>query len=681
MLSSNSRFPPSSPAPSAVSAGHHQRALHPLLWCWLWLGLSSLAVADPGATTTGAALLATGNYFETEQRQHYRAAKAALRSGHLQTYRQHYRKLGDYPLKPYLEYSELTRRLHLLPYLEVDRFLDRYEHSYLARQLLRKWLAVLAKRQRWHEFQSYYKPRLGSTELRCQYLQARLNNGEEEALDQVAELWNVGKSQPDACTPLFNAWLKAGGLTPAVAWERHGKALDNRRRALAKYISGLMEPAQQRLAQLYQEVDRYPQRIGQRRRFADQSAEMQEIIQHGIRRYARRDPQAALYQWQRYDAQQLFPDTERSATQQYLATRLARAGHLQDAERLLLQSGNITSLDLIEWLARDALHQQDWDKVYRWLRQLPAEVQRSDRWIYWRARAMEALGLDDPAYPTPRQIYASLALKRSFYGFLSADTLGRDYTLVNSPVDPPRELINAVANLPGIKRARELFELGEIHHARLEWLFATRNLDAPALVASGKLAETWGWYNKGIQAMIAARHWDDLQVRFPLAYRDQMQAAARRTSIAPTLLFAIARQESAFAADVRSPAGALGLMQLMPTTARQTARRAGVRYRERDLLKPEPNITLGSSYLNQLLDQFDGNRILAAAAYNAGPHRVKQWLAKSDRQLPYDIWIETIPFKETRHYVQNVLAFSVIYGHRLGNEAPFITPSEANHRF
>lgn len=649
----------------------------PLLAALLLSVLPPAAAAEPSS----AAMLGSGNAYLQEQRRHYRAAKAALRKGYLQTYRQHYDKLLDYPLKPYLEYSELRRRLYLLPYQEVDQFLHRYDNSYLARRLLVQWLETLAERRHWHDFQSYYRANLGSTELRCQYLQARLHNGEEQALDDVAELWNVGKSQPDACTPIFNAWLQAGRLTSELAWSRHRKALESRRRALAKYVSGLMPAADQPLAQLYQEVDSYPQRIRQRRRFAEQSARMQQIIQHGIRRYARQDPVDALYQWQRYDAQQLFADAERGETQQYLATRLARAGHLQAAERLLEQADNITSSALIEWLARDALGNRDWPKVYRWLRQMPADLQRSDRWIYWRARTMEALQIDDPAYPTPRQIYASLALKRGFYGFLSADLLGRDYTLLNSPINPPRELISAVAGLPGIRRARELFELGEINRARREWLYTTRQLDPPALLASGKLAQAWGWHNKGIQAMIAARHWDDLKLRFPLAYKDQMQAAAQRTSIAPKLLFAIARQESAFAADVRSPAGAMGLMQLMPTTARQTARRAGVRYQRQDLLQPEKNIALGSRYLNQLLNQFDGNRILAAAAYNAGPHRVKQWLAKSDRQLPFDIWIETIPFKETRGYVQNVLAFSVIYGHRLGDQPRLITPAEAKHRF
>ena len=275
----------------------------------------------------------------------------------------------------------------------------------------------------------------------------------------------------------------------------------------------------------------------------------------------------------------------------------------------------------------------------------------------------------------PQQIYAGLALKRGFYGFLSADILGDEYNVIDSPVQPSDELMHAIANLPAIKRAKELWEINEITWARREWYQATRNLSPSALTAAAKTAESWGWYRKSIQAMIEAKHWDDLQLRFPLAYQDQVQQAAKTTAADPTLLFAIARQESAFAYDAKSSAGALGLMQLMPATAKQTAQRAGVKkFSTRDLIRPEINIRLGSRYLDQLLNQFDGNRIFATAAYNAGPYRVKQWLSRQEPGMPFDIWIETIPFKETRHYVQNVMVFSVIYSYRLGTQAPKILP-------
>ena len=197
------------------------------------------------------------------------------------------------------------------------------------------------------------------------------------------------------------------------------------------------------------------------------------------------------------------------------------------------------------------------------------------------------------------------------------------------------------------------------------------------LIAAASLAADWGWHYQAIFAMIGAEYWDDLQVRFPLAYAETLNKAATVNKLKPSLVFAIARQESAFGADVRSPAGAVGLMQLMPATARQTASRGGLSYQSsKDLLNPSANAALGTHYMGSLLQQFSDNRILAIAAYNAGPHRVQQWLKRLPNEVDHDVFIESIPFKETRNYVQNVLAFAVIYGYRLGESLAMISPAE-----
>ncbi len=216
-----------------------------------------------------------------------------------------------------------------------------------------------------------------------------------------------------------------------------------------------------------------------------------------------------------------------------------------------------------------------------------------------------------------------------------------------------------------------------LHDARREWRSALRERGAEDLLAAGALAARWSWHHQAIFAMIDAQYWDALELRFPLAYADTLLAASRQTAIAEPFLFAIARQESAFGVDARSPAGALGLMQLLPSTARDTARRLGVRYGGwHQLLQAETNVLLGSRYLDQLLDDFTDNRILAAAAYNAGPNRVRSWLARLPEPVDHDVFVETMPFYETRRYVQNVLAFAVIYGYRLGRDQPLVYERE-----
>jgi soluble lytic murein transglycosylase len=178
--------------------------------------------------------------------------------------------------------------------------------------------------------------------------------------------------------------------------------------------------------------------------------------------------------------------------------------------------------------------------------------------------------------------------------------------------------------------------------------------------------------------MAGATYWDDLTIRFPIVHQQIIRDRANINNIPSSLIFSIARQESAWEFDAKSRVGARGLMQLMPATAKETAKKAKLRYVKRKLFEPEYNITLGSHYLNGLLKQYNNNRALAIASYNAGPHRVKQWLKKTKASLPLDAWIETIPFKETRKYVQNVLSYEVIYNYRLGQESTLLTLAEAN---
>ena len=643
--------------------------LHSLILCFSLLCLSVPTLADASATIK-------------QQRNYYSNALQALQRGDLKTYHKYHAKLDHYPLQAYLDYQELSRRLNRLPYTDVDHFLDRFDNTYMGDNILKAWLGTLAQRHHWHDYRSYYQERLDSVVLQCYWLQSRINTGDATAYHAVGELWNVGKSQPDECTPLFKLWISKGHLTQDIAWQRHYKALEAGQTSLAQYIRKQLHGDTLKKAELLAEVSSFPERLQQQNRFAEQSPYMQQIILHGIRRYARKDSPAALQVWSRYDAQQLFADEPRRHTLEYLAEQLSRNGHSDEAEQLIAGLSELNNLSLTEAVLRDALRQQDWSRVQQWINRLPATEQQTPRWLYWRARTMEQLGINDPAHPTPKQIYTTLAMERDFYGFLSADILGRDYMLRDQPVSPPKDVVTALAARPEIQRIREFMAVNQVINARREWHHMTTRLDDVGHTAAAQLAGQWGWHRQSILSMAAARSWDDLQLRFPLAFPDQINTTASKLNMHEPLLYAIARQESAFAEDARSPVGALGLMQLMPRTAEQTARQAGIKLRPGDLLKPEHNVALGSFYLKSLLKQYKGNRILAAAAYNAGPGRVKGWLTQDAQQaVPYDIWIESIPFKETRGYVQNILSYSVIYSYRLGHkQSDFVSADEASRK-
>ncbi len=610
-----------------------------------------------------------------DQRQAYLAALKALRSGDQAVFEEKSALLSNYVLTPYLEYFALRPKLSQRPYQQVDEFLDHYAKTPIAVRLRAEWLDELAAQRRWHEYVTYYHSASANTERSCQFLWARLQTGDRAALNEVGNLWNVPHSQPNGCDPLFEAWMNSGALTADIAWQRFFSALQHRRYQLARYLRKQLPDQLKVESKLLWSVYRHPENIKNLGQFAITSPYLHDIILYGVQRYARRNAKAALYAWELHDSQQLFNDADRKEAQLTLALSLARQGENSAAETFGKRN-NIPLTNIIEAQIKEELRQQNWQAVFAQIQRLPTNLQQEDRWLYWRARAMQQLETISPALPTSDQIFTELAEKRSFYGFLAADILGKQYSLVDSPVKPSPELVNAVAQVPALLRARELFALGEFNLARREWRHATKDFDEPAMFAAGKLAQSWNWYRKGIEAMINTKYWDDLELRFPLAYRESVNLAAASTQIPSTLLFAITRQESAFAHDARSPVGAMGLMQLMPATAKETARSAGVRYKRGDLLTPDTNIHLGSQYLEKLLTQFHGNRILATAAYNAGPYRVKQWLKRTEATLPYDIWIEIIPFKETRNYVQNVLAYSVIYGYRLGEPSKMINNNE-----
>ncbi len=621
------------------------------------------------------------------QRDLYLVAQDLLARGETGDFAAMREQLLDYPLLPYLDYAWLAPRLSRLPQDAVDRFLDEHADSWVAERLEREWVAELIAQEKWPEVVRYHNPHNTTTILSCKALWARLQTGDDSALDEVPALWDVAISQPNDCDPVFGVWLERGGLTPDIVWSRLGKTLQAGNTSLARYVAGLMPEGEASLARAYLQIHQQPERLRNHEALNARNERVQEIIFHGVRRLADIDAPNAMLMLNTHNDRQGFDDAEMIALQRFIAMRLLLQGFVTETESLLRNTPGLATETLVSWILRDAMRAQDWQRIETWLDRLPEEAQQTERWTYWRARMLAEKGTpgaeaEADALSEADALFRQVAATRSFYGFLSADRLGLDYEMLNRPVPVADEQVLALYEIPAILRAYELYQTGDEAGARNEWAYAWRSMDDEQIISSGRLAESWGWYRNSIQAMIRAGYWDDLQLRFPLAYTDTFALAAQQYTIQPEFLFAVARQESAFMHDVRSPAGARGLMQLMPGTARQTAGRVGLSVSNDDLYDPDINIRLGSHYMAELLEDFAGNRILAAAAYNAGPNRVRQWLRRSaDNPLPVDKWIETIPFAETRGYVQNVLAYSVIYAYRQGDRLPLLSDTEADSRF
>ncbi len=597
------------------------------------------------------------------QRAGFLAAEEALEQNDGARYRQLKNQLKDYPLYPYLEFQELSGKVASLPSDPVNRFLSRYGDTPLANRLRLIWLNELAKRGDWQDYLSFYQPTDNATR-QCFYLRALIETGRPEgAWPGVEPVWLSGHSRPDACDPVFDAWRQAGKLTTNLVWQRIDLAMAANRTRLAKYLGRFLPSSEQGWLETWLAIHKQPQKILDLSPFEQPHRYREKILLHGLKRLARSDTDAALSGWDVLSERYSFNTEQRYQADRILALAVIRSDHPQAMQRLDRLTPRSEDSRLLETRIRAALSRQAWESALSWIQALPQDLASEERWRYWQARSLEALGDKKQA----RTLYQALSKERSYYGFLAADRIGREYRLNHTPLTIPSDRLTTLSSRMGLRRAGELFALGRFSDARREWRMAVADLDRAELQTAAKLAQNWGWHEQAIFTLARTHYWDDLELRFPVEHQQKIDREAARQQLNNAWVYAVVRQESAFASDARSSAGALGLMQLMPYTARYTARQINQRRPAlNDLLRPETNIRLGTAYLRHVLGRLNDHPVLATAAYNAGPHRVSQWLP--ERTLPADIWVETIPFKETRRYTQRVLTYAVIYDQRLGNK-------------
>ncbi|HZX16108.1 MAG TPA: transglycosylase SLT domain-containing protein [Pseudomonas sp.] len=628
--------------------------LFSLLYCLL---VSSLSVTAAQAATL------------TQQRQYYDQAKAALAKGDKGPYQRYASALRDYPLEPYLAYDELTARLKWASNDEIEKFLAEHGDLPQISWMKLRWLRWLAERGEWQTFINYYDPALNFTELDCLYGQYQLSHGMRAEGNATAEkLWLVGKSQPNACDPLFAMWSAEGQLTEQRRWQRAKLAAEARNYGLVTHLIKTM-PTLGNHGKTLLQVAQKPELLKQTSRFTQTDPAMADVVGLGLRRLARQDPESALKLLDGYAQRMKFSSEEQVAIAREIGLTLAKRFDSRALQVMAKYDPELRDNTVSEWRARLLLRLGRWDEANQLTRRMPAELGNTNRWRYWQARSLQ---LAQPNSQEPKALYQALAKERDFYGFMAADQVQAPYQLNNKPLALSPQTIQKVRNSAAIRRALEFHARGQVADGRREWYNVSRLFSRDEMVAQARLAYEMGWYFPAIRTISQAQYWDDLDVRFPMAHREHLVREAKNRDIHSSWVFAVTRQESAFMADAKSGVGAMGLMQLMPATAKETAKRFGIPLSSPQLAyRPEINIQLGAAYLSQIYGQFNGNRVLASAAYNAGPGRVRQWLRGADH-LSYDVWIENIPFDETRQYVQNVLSYSVIYGEKLNAPQPLV---------
>ena len=576
--------------------------------------------------------------------------------------------LERYVLWPDLRAAWLRANIKTVAPAEVDAFLEHFGALRPSRQLRYRYALTLARRGDFAAFQQIYEQYYqgqGIARLDCLSLQADIEAGRHARVPgRAIDLWLVGTSQVEECDPVFEFLVDRQLLGPVEYRKRYALAVDKREFRLARWLAKSIDEAHVDAATRWVQAQAKPDGFLARHDTKLKSDTYREQLVYAVERLTYRDPEAALRAWKKIEKRYGFSEEQKLRTRRHIALWTAR-DNLPDGYRLLASLPQAAQDDeVMRWRARSSLRDQQWRRLRIDIAAMSSAERGSEEWRYWEAIAMLHLG----RAPEGRNTLEELSKERSYYGFLAADELGKNYALESMALPASNAVLAEIANKPGIIRARELFLVGLDGTARSEWEATLSYFTEDERLQAAILADRWGWHSRAISAVASVGEYDDLAVRYPLPWKSQFEAHASAARIDPTWAYGIARSESLFMRDVRSSAGAVGLMQLMPNTGRMVARKIKLPYSGlATLTDPESNIRLGTSYLGEMAERFGGHRVLATAAYNAGPHRVDAWLPDEGGE-DARIWIENIPFNETRKYVKRVLAAQAIFHWRMTGE-------------
>lgn len=560
-------------------------------------------------------------------------------------------RLKGHVLEPYAAYWLMREQLDDAEPAAVRAFLAEYKDTFVAERLRAEWLKRLGKEQQWSLFEAE-RAALAEpdTEIQCYALQSRVR-GDAAAVREAKPLWFTDKDTPASCTPLFAMLVSGGQLSVQEVWARVRLALAAGQVGLAMRTADYLPPGQAPNGKLLSAVSQNPA-AHLARPLDTSSRPARETAMFAAYRLARSSPPQAAMHWANIESR--FTEEERAFVWGHIGLQGALK-HDPQALSWYAKAGSMTDYQL-EWKARAALRAGDWKTLIAAVDVMVKE-QNDSPWRYWKARALKATGREAEALA----LLKPLSQEYLFYGQLALEELGGKVSAPPAAYTPNAAEVQAMSQHPGIRRALALYGLGMRFDANREWAWSIRSFDDRQLITAAEVAKRNGDIPDRVintAEKTVAQH--DFRLRYFAPYRDVLKPHAERTGLDEAWVLGLIRQESRFMAEVRSSAGAMGLMQLMPGTAQWVANRMGLKnWRWSGVTDVDTNISLGTYYLRHVYDNLDNSAVLASAAYNAGPGRAKAW--RPERNMEAAAWAETIPFNETRHYVKFVMANASYY--------------------
>lgn len=572
-------------------------------------------------------------------------------------------KTQEHVLAPYAEYWLMLLNLEVATAQEVQEFLHTHAAMPFADRLRGEWLKKLAKIKDWPAFLAMYAQyQQEDSAVICYAAQANAEVNGIDTLASAKSLWMQTKEQAANCNALFDQMQAVGILTEEDLLKRYRLALTDNRINLAKAIVKRAKGIDATYVSKIDAANTNPQLLLNKLAANTQTAYGRELYLHALHKLAKNSSDQALTAYKKVE--HLLTADEKS----YFYALLAHAAAMRHENKALdwykLTANATMTKDQLEWYMRAALRQDDWKAVLAVATIMPAEQAEEATWRYWRARALKTAGQHQEA----NTLLAGLSTERHFYGWLAQEELGPTMGAQMNQYKPSEIEVSAFSKLESVKRVEALQRLDFKWEAKLEWVFATEGLDDQQLIAASEYAARKKWYDLSVATADKTTAVHNFALRYPTPYRDLMKPAAAQQMLDEAWVYGIIRQESRFMHYAKSNVGAAGLMQVMPATAKWIANKAGWRDYHNDMIHDlDTNISLGTYYMRYTLEMFNGQEVMATAAYNAGPSRAKKWASTND--LEGAIYAETIPFSETRNYVKKVLANAHLYAKQLGLES------------
>ncbi len=582
-------------------------------------------------------------------------AHAAYRAGNPDKLARHAAALMGHALEPWIGYWGISLRIDEAKPGEVRRYLEQHAGTYLGDLMRADWLKELGRRGAWQEFERELGPLVqDELEIRCYAWRARLARGDSDAAAEARTAWLEPRELPDGCQVLAEQLAKNGAIDAESIWRRVRLLLANARVSAARRALGALPAAEQPDERLLTQAATAPKRLLEQPPRNLESRATREMVLFALTRLARSDARAAAEVLEGTLGERLPPQDR-----DYLWAQVAAQASFdldESAPGWFARAGATPLTDeQLAWKARSALRAGRWQEVRAAIDPMSAEARQDLAWTYWYGRALDAAGDADGA----RAYYLRIAGQPLYYSLLATEELGGEASIPTPPYEPTEAEVDEARRHPELLRALELFRLGLRTEATREWMFAVRQMDDRRLLAAAELARRAGVYDRAIGTAGRTERLHDYRVRYLAPFREVFKEYALAYELEEAWVLGLVRQESRFIVGARSGAGATGLMQLLPHTARWVAGRIGYKgYTAKRVAEVETNVTLGTRYLRHVLDG-TGHPVLASAAYNAGPNRARRW--QPAQAMEGAIFIESIPFSETREYVKRVLANTVHY--------------------